>query len=286
MGFAQDADSLSHWKYKMNAGVNLNQASFSSNWKAGGSNSIGLNSNFHINANYAKGKTSWDNEVEMLYGFVKNEGQGARKTIDRLFLDTKLGHKVNHRWSLFASLNFLSQFREGFRYEKDNLGVEQSVLISDFLAPAFVTSSIGAEYTVEQYFNIRISPMAPRITIVRDVERFIPALGAEPYGVPAGESTRTEPLAFQLLMKFNKEIATNINLQWRYMMYANYETLTFDQIDHRLDVSLKAAVTKFLNMGLNGIFLYDYDQDHEVQLSQVFTIGLAYTLQNYEDPKK
>jgi len=279
-------DTLSHWKKKLNMGLNINQAAFSSNWKSGGVNSIGLNSLFNYQANYSKDRNSWDNTIDLLYGFVNNSGQGYRKTLDRIFLDTKYGYKLNDNWGLFTSLNFLSQFAKGYKYEKDVNGVEQGILISDFLAPAFITSSWGIEYHPVDYFSLRLSPFSPRITIVKDPERFIPAVDPEkPYGVTPPDEVRYEWLAFQLAADFNKDIAKNLNLKWRYLMFANYETLELKTIDHRLELMLSAKVNSFISVGLGGILLYDYDQDTGAQLSQVFNLGFSFSYQNFEKPK-
>jgi hypothetical protein len=276
-------DSLTHWKRKLVSNVNINQASFSSNWKAGGINSVGLNALFNYKANYASGKDTWDNEFDLAYGFVKNAGQGYRKNIDRIYLDTKYGYKLTSKWSLFTSLNFLTQFSTGYKYEEDALGVEQSLLISDILAPAFITSAWGLEYAPATYFKVRLSPFAPRITIVQDPTRFTKTVGPEPYGVDSTKTTRLEWLAFQLMADFNKDIATNVNLKWRYVMYANYETLEMKTIDHRLDLLFNVKAGRFINIGLGGILLYDYDQDSGAQISQVFNIGFSYTFRNYEE---
>ena len=279
-------DTLSHWKKKLVFNLNINQAAFSSNWKAGGINSIGLNSLFNYRFNYAKARVSWDNTIDMLYGFVNYEGQGYGKSLDRIFLDTKYGYKLNDKWGLYTSLNFLSQFAKGFKYEKDANGVEQEILISDILAPAYVTSSWGVEYKPVDYFFIRLSPFSPRVTIVKDPERFIPSVDpVSPYGVTPPDETRYEWLAFQMLAEFNKDIAPNLNLKWRYLMFANYETLELRTIDHRLELMINANVNKFITVGLGGILLYDYDQDAGAQLSQVFNLGFAFSYQNFEEPK-
>ena len=279
-------DTLSHWKKKLVFNLNVNQAAFSSNWKAGGVNSIGLNSLFNYQANYTKDRVSWDNQIGMLYGFVNNSGQGYRKTIDRFFLDTKLGYKLSKNWGLFTSLNLQSQFAKGYKYEKDANGVEQGILISDFLAPAFITSAWGLEYKPAPYFSLRLSPFAPRLTIVQDPARFIPSVDPEkPYGVTPPDETRWEWLAFQMQAEFDKDIAKNLNLKWRYLMYMNYETLEMKTIDHRLDLMINAKVNRFITVGLGGILLYDFDQDSGAQISQVFNLGFAYSFQNYEEPK-
>src|SRR5688572_5321084 len=254
-------DSLSNWKKKLTFNLNLNQAAFSSNWTGGGINSVGFNSLFNYKANYTKNKTTWDNEIGLMYGFVNNSGQGFRKTIDRIFLDTKVGHKLSDKWDLFTSLNFISQFSKGYKYEVDLLGVEQELLISDIFAPAFITMAIGFEYHPVDYFKVRISPFAPRVTIVQDNNgRFDAVSTTAPYGVEIGDNTRFEWLAFQLTADFDKDIAKNINLKWRYLLYANYQTLEAKTIDHRLDLMINAKVNQFISVGVGGIMLYDFDQ--------------------------
>lgn len=270
------------WKKKLNFALNLNQAAFSSNWKAGGINAFGFNTLFNYTTNYKRDRKSWDSDIDLAFGFVNNSGVGYRKTIDRLYLDTKYGYDLSHDWGLFVALNFLSQFSNGYKYADDN----SAQLISGFLAPAFITGTAGFEYHPVDYFNVRIAPLAPRITLVRDPARFVPAIGPEPYGVNPNDNVRYEWLGFNLWAEFDKAIFENVNLKWRYVMFANYEELEARRLDHRLDLDLIAKAGKYINIALGGILLYDYDQDTEAQLSQVFSIGFLYTFQNYVEPEE
>ncbi len=270
------------WKKKLNFSLNLNQASFSSNWKAGGINAFGFNTLFNYKANYKQDKASWDNDIDMAFGFVNNAGLGYRKTIDRIYLDTKYGYDLSKYWALFSSLNLITQFSKGYNYTD----VDNAELISDFFAPAFITGALGFEYHPVDYFKVRIAPLAPRITIVQNPTRFTKTVGPKPYGVDSTENIRFEWLAFQLMAELDKKIYENVNLKWRYMMFANYETLEARRIDHRMDLDLIAKVGKYINVSLGGILLYDYDQDNKVQLSQVFSLGFLYTFQNYTEPEK
>ena len=275
-------DSGSHWRKSLKAALNVNQASFSSNWKSGGVNSLGINGLFNYKANYKSDHMSWDNELDMLYGMVNNAGQGFRKTLDRLYFDTKLGKELNPKWSMFAATNFLSQFGPGFKYELDANGVERGTLISSFLAPGFLTTSLGFEYHPVKHFKLRLSPFAPRLTFVRNVEDYTAVDPIAPYGVKLGESIRYEWLAFQMLAEYNKDIAQNVNLKFRYLVYSNLDNLSLKTIDQRLDLNLTAKVGRFLNVNVGGILLYDIDQDSALQLSQAFSIGILYTFQNFE----
>ena len=133
---------------------------------------------------------------------------------------------------------------------------------------------------------MRLAPFAPRLTVVNRADRFVATLGDRPYGVNPGHSTRFEVLAAQILAEADKNLSPNVNLKARYLLFANYRNLTPREIDHRLDVALTAKVGKYVNVALNGIALYDFDQDHGVQYSQGLTIGVAYAFQNFADAKK
>lgn len=68
-------------------------------------------------------------------------------------------------------------------------------------------------------------------------------------------------------------------------MFANYETLELNKIDHRLEIAFAAKVTKFINVSLGSILIYDYDQDPGAQISQAFSLGMLYSIQNFEEKK-
>ncbi len=276
--FAQESDTT-YWKNTFKGSINFNQAAFSHNWTAGGVNSIGLNALINYKTNYLKGKKSWDNEIDLLYGFVNNDGQGYRKNNDRIYLDTKYGYAFSSKWNMFGAFNILTQFAKGYTYEKDILDREVAILISEFMAPGYFTTSWGLEYVPKPYYKMRLSPLAPRLTVVKNNELWQNV--DNNYGVDIGKTTRWEWLAFQFLADFDKDLNENIHLKFRYVLYANYETLNFDQIDHRLDAILSANVAKYLDVKLSGMLVYDYDQDKEIQLSQALGIGFVYNFKNY-----
>lgn len=273
-------DSVTHWRKSFKSALNLNQASFSSNWKSGGVNSLGFNALLNYRASYKADGITWDNEIDMLYGMVNNAGQGYRKTLDRIYLDTKVGRNMSKNWDMYAATNFLTQFAPGYRYTTVN-GVEEATLISGFLAPGFLTTSLGFEYHPVKYFKIRLSPFAPRLTFVRNSQGYADVDPVAPYGVKIGESVRYEWLSAQLMAEFDKEIFTNINLKFRYLIFSNYERLSLKTTDQRLDLNITAKVNKYINVSMGSILLYDLDQDSGLQLSQAFSLGILYTFQNF-----
>jgi len=282
--FAQDVEELielaeeavkdtTYWDSEFSVGLNFNQAAFSGNWKSGGVNSIAFGSIASGKANYAKDKFSWDNQVELIYGLVKNDGQELRKSNDRIFFDSKVGYKINEKWGYFASLNFITQFTDGFDYSGD-----EPILISGFFSPAFITSGFGFEYKPNDEFALRLAPFSPRFTFVSntDIINNVP----ENYGVPAGQTLRTEWLAFQLFMTSNKKFNDKLTLNSRYQMFANLETLAPKTIDHRLDLTIIAKITKYVDVTFTSINVYDLDMDSGIQFSQALALGILYKVSN------
>ncbi len=263
-----------HWKKTMQTGLNLNQASFSDNWKGGGVNSIALGTFLNATASFSdKKKITFDNDLQLAYGFVQNKGQTARKSQDKIFFDSKLGYKIAAKWNLFASVNFTSQFDAGFEYKKDAQGMEYSLLLSKFMAPAYLTSSIGLEYKPVDYFWARFGTGTLRQTFVLDTSLYL--TNPKNFGVEIGKKIRNE-VAFQFIANFDKDIATNLNLKTRFAALAPYENI--GRIVSRLDATLTAKVNKFINVNLTGTVLNDPDMDDKVQYSQGFALGILFNL--------
>lgn len=282
--FAQDESTLipqdtSYWLKELGGGLNLNQASFSDNWQGGGVNSIALGVYLNGRANYAKDKWSWDNTMDFIFGVVKNKNEDGRKSNDRIFLDSKVGYEINNKWNYFFAVNFLSQFAPGYEFPED----AQKILISKFANPAYLTTSVGVEYKPNDEFSLRISPFSPRLTFVTDKDLYLNV--PNNYGVDIGKTVRSEWLAFSLMADYNKKLSENLSLMVRYQMYANYETLAFDAIDHRLDFGLKAKVSNLVNVSLTSLMIYDLDQDNKIQFSQGLALGIAFKRGNFPEKK-
>jgi hypothetical protein len=295
------AKDTSYWKKKAQFGVGFNQASFSDNWKAGGISSVALGGFLNADANYLKGKISWDNSLRSEYGIVKNKGQNLRKNVDRILIDSKLGYKWTKSWNFFASTNFLSQFDAGFEYDRNfkdasgNVVAVRDNLVSKLFAPAFLTEAAGLEFKPVKFFWARFAVASMRQTFVLE-ERFNnnraldlngngiinePADGFDSkvnYGAKEGENFRNELGLITIEADFNKEIAQNLILQAHYWSFTTYENPAATDI--RVELALIAKINKFANVKLSGIFLYDQDQDFKPQYAQALTLNFAMNFQS------
>ncbi|WP_374166232.1 DUF3078 domain-containing protein [Arcticibacter sp. MXS-1] len=265
---------VNYWRNWVSFGVNMNQASFSNNWKGGGVNSIAIGTTFNYKTDYTKDDINYVSEVILQYGKIKNKGQLQRKSSDRIYWDNKLGLKLSPSWNFFGSLNFESQFDRGFSYKTVN-GVEEATTISRFMSPGYLTESLGFEYKPNKFFWLRIGTGTARQTFVldRDLYKAFP----KNYGVDTGKVFRNE-LAFQLVGSYERDVMENLTLKTRYTMFANYEKLR--SIDQRLDLTLIAKVNRLVNVTVTGVALYDDDADVRIQASQTLALGLVYRFPN------
>ena len=285
LGIASAQDSTetakadtTYWLKSIEGTFALNQASFSGNWTGGGVNSVAFTTGIFARANYAKERWSWDNTLDLFYGVVKNQDEDGRKSNDRILIDSKVGFKAGEKWNYFLATTFASQFAPGYEFTDTD-----RTLISKFANPAYLTFSLGMEYKPNEEFSLRLSPFSPRFTFVTDTDLYLNV--PDNYGVPIGKTVRQEWLAMSLLADWNKQLSENINLKARYGMFANYETLAWDTIDHRLDLVLAAKVSNLVSVTLTVASLYDLDQDEKIQFSQGLGIGLVYKRGNFPEKK-
>lgn len=280
---SQDAapSDTSYWATGFKGIFTLNQTSFS-NWQAGGDNSVALNSIVRLFANYNKDRTSWSNALDMSYGFNDTKSQGFRKTDDNILFTSSYGYKIKRGDSkLFwtSSIIFNSQFAEGYNYPND------SVAISGFMAPGYLTLNTGLEYK-QGTLSVIYSPIAGKWTFVQDDD--LAANGA--YGVTPGENVRSE-IGTTITLVFNKEIVKNVTYDTKLGLFTNYQE-NFGNIDLNWNNIFLLKINDWLSSNLVFHFIYDDDiniseyDDNDVligsgpkmQFRQAFGLGLTIDL--------
>jgi hypothetical protein len=274
---AQKADTTKAWTRGAKASLSFTQVSLT-NWAAGGENSFGGNSFLNLFANLKQGKTTWDNSLDMAYGLIKLGDAKIRKSDDKIDLVSKLGHNVIHK-NLFlsANLSFKTQFTEGFNYPND------SVIISNFLSPAYLMLGLGLDYKPYKYLSISFLPLTGRLTIVND--KVLSDAGA--YGVDPGKKTRPEfGAAFKATI--DKDIATNISLKSKLELFSNYIDRP-QNIDLNWEALMILKVNKYISTHIGFHTIYDHDilitdkdgkTGPRTQFKQTFGVGLTYSVKD------
>ncbi|MNY66333.1 hypothetical protein D3C86_2037420 [compost metagenome] len=85
---------------------------------------------------------------------------------------------------------------------------------------------------------------------------------------------RTEAALIQLVANFDKDIAKDVNLKFRYLLFSSFKHPL--NIDNRLDAQLTAKINKYVNVNLGAIMVYDEDQSNKIQFAQALSIGFLF----------
>jgi len=264
---------ISYWHRSVIFGLNFSQSAFSNNYSAGGISAIALGTNFDYKAEYNKTPEDFTSELNLIYGISKNKGQGARKTNDRIFFDNKIATQLSKKWFFFGSLTFESQFTAGYNYTNpDGSNAQNPYLISNFMAPGYLTESIGFEYKPVKWFDLRFGTGTARQTFVVDTTIYHNQPGN--YGVPIGHTFYNE-LAVQVVAVVDKDLSKNVHINARYALFIPYiQPLAY--MSHRIDAILTAKVSRLIAMTVNGTFLYDKNTSTAVQGTEGIALGVIY----------
>ena len=283
--FAQD-EQPQGWTHKGNFGLNFGQSAYT-NWATGGQNSISGQGIFNYEIHYLKNKFKWDNTLNTSLGYtIYSFKQKPNKIDDKIEFTSLAGLKATKTINYSAELAFRSQFAPGYEYGED------TILISKFLAPAYISLGLGMEWVPNKYFSLYVSPVTGRLTIVNDTTlafRYgINILDANDHDMHYwGDKVRYE-FGARIVAKFQYPIAKNIDFNTKLELFSNY-LYHPERIDVDWQNMLVLKVNDWLNCNLSTHLIYDYDipfynetgeliKGSKVQFKEVLAIGFMINL--------
>ncbi|AHM62042.1 hypothetical protein D770_18955 [Flammeovirgaceae bacterium 311] len=265
-------DTIRYWTTGGSTGLNFSQVTLN-NWAGGGESSISIGSLQKLRANYARGRAIWENKLDLAFGLIRqgdDEDDNFRKTDDILQLFSQFNHSISSDTNFFvtAQADFRTQMAAGYEYTEVN-GEQRRELISDFLAPGFLLTSLGVTYKRPKVFSVSVSPLTGKFTFVGN-ERLSDA-GA--FGVDPGKSMRSE-FGASLTSFFEKEIFTNATFTTNLSLFSNYQT--FSHVDVNWEAALVLKVNRFINSTVSAQLIYDHDVLQKTQFRNVINVGFLY----------
>lgn len=285
------------WRKGGLGSLNLGQVGLT-NWAGGGEDAVSANLFVNLFANYAKGKITWDNNLDIAYGLTKQGEQDLRKNDDRLDYSTKFGYRLGDtKWYYTLLAGFKSQFSNGYAYPDD------STVISKFAAPAYIVLSLGMDFKPNENFSLFISPATGKITLVSD--QAIADGGA--YGNEGafindagefikGKKTRVEFGAYLKAM-YKRDVMKNVSFSTKIDLFSNYQKNP-QNVDVNWEVLIGMKVNNFITATIGTQLIYDHDiqvplydkingmrtvvgAGPRTQFKEVFGIGLSYKFTSY-----
>ena len=244
-----------------------------------------------IFANYKEDKTAWDNSLDIGYGILK-QGKDVpmRKTDDKIDILSKYGRRAFTSTYYAVLLNFKTQMTPGYNYPND------SVKISNLLAPAYLLAAVGLDYKPVDYFSAFVAPLTGKMTIVNDqVLADAGAFGVTPAAYDNagnvarhGKRTRSElggyGRAIYTKNDFAKEFLRNVSFTTKIDLFSNY-LHNPENIDVSWETQIAFNVNKYIAVNFNTQLLYDDDVKivdskgdvgPRTQFKEILGVGFAY----------
>ena len=269
----------SDWKKGALVQIGFSQLSLS-NWASGGSSSVSLNTYLNTHANFNIKTLSWENRLQVAYGFINSFEDGFKKSDDKFIFDSKLGYNT---WGgkVYASalFNFRSQIANGFDRPSN---VDRKMVSAPF-APAYVSLGLGADYKPSNSFSVLFTPLTGNLVIVT-----IPELRKR-YGNPEDSPTKLK-LGAQLKLDFNKKFSKNIALSTSAIFFSDYLGEP-ENIKINWDFFLDTKINKFFSANIRTNLIYDDEilienssgiSAPRVQFKEILTIGFSYTIGEFK----
>jgi hypothetical protein len=252
------------WKKGGFGAVNFNAVGLN-NWAAGGVQAISVTGLGNLFANYKFENLTWENNLDVAYGVVKNQNEDLRKNEDKIDLLSKVGSRATDKLNYAALVNFKSQFAEGFDFNSEN---EDRPVISRFLAPAFILASAGMDYKVNEHLAVYLSPATGKFTIVND-----PAIANQNIYIPLVLDANGNPFysnsfrsEFGALMNifYQQDLTKKINLRSKLDLFNNFTDINRanrKNIDVNWETNLGMKISEYIGVSLFTHFIYDNDID-------------------------
>lgn len=233
------------------------------NWAAGGESALSATALGNYFWKYRKNDLYFESVVDGGFGIITTTSQSLRKNEDKLEVNAKFGKKAKGKFYYAGLLNFRSQFAPGFNFPND------SVVISDFMAPAFLSLALGMDYKPNDWFSLFLSPATGRATFVlnqtlaNDGQFGVTAAVRDDLGnvLQEGENIRMEFGAY-LRARLQKDLAKNVSIISNLQLFNNYTDPIAEQrmnIDVNWETNLMIKANKWLTTSLFTNLIYDHD---------------------------
>ena len=258
-------------KYYGNIKLNLNQAFFE-NWISGGESSLSgfFNLDYHFNYTDRKGLV-WDSYVTFSMGGNKIQNKKLKKADDRFVLSSHLGKQINHNWNYSVNLNLRTQILPGYRYYSvDNVSKQEKQ--SQFFSPAILQLGLGWYYKENKDNWINLSPITGRMIFVNPAFTKELMEGEKYFGVEKGKNH--ELYLGGAINGFKKILLMqNIYMENNFNIYINYLNET-QNVDFELNTSIKMRINNRISSNLIIHLLYDDDLINDLQIRELFGVGI------------
>jgi len=284
----KEAPKPKYWTKSMLTSLSFNQTNLT-NWAAGGVNNVTLASYIDINANYAKDKKFWNNRLQFDYGFIYQDDKPfIQKNTDRIYFESKYGHKASDHLNYSAQFTMRSQFTNSYNYvTPSNFTGDEPTrqdwmdarsLKSGFLSPATINVGLGIDWlpNPNKWLVVNFAPLTGGFTVVEN-ELLRKTYGMKrrkayqdeslyPYSVTDSDGNVTThgeyyryakfELGAQLKVDLSVKINTNFSYTSQLVLFSDYLDKPLN-VRTNWDNRINWVIAKYFTVSLTTFLIYD-----------------------------
>lgn len=259
---SSDSTAVSPWRKGWIGTLNGSQATYR-NWAQGGVSTVSMTGGTRFTAKYARDRFELDHRTSLKYGRARLNGNVGRKTDDEIRIRNQVSRQFdNPHYSLITQLNFDTQFYEGYDRTFANI-------ISKFMAPAYITETIGLAYTPETNFQLNAG-LSLKQTIVSDTSL------SSRYGLNNGSGFRNEG-GVSLGVRLSKQVMTNVSYSGTADTFTNLLRPVSSTVV-KLNNDLVGKINDYLTTNIQFAVIFDDNVTKKLQVKQVLSVGFSYTI--------
>ena len=168
----EKAENGGAWSSSTTPALKVSEQLFN-NWSKSGNSTFDVTATFFGNYKYTHPKYVWDNIADLAYGYawqdLDPEGvlfETRRKSNDKIDLTSALSWNAYKGWGASFTANLKTQFGRGYEYDGVGQAAEENKqLVSDFFAPAYLTTALSFEYKKTDW-SVSLSFLTGKTTFV------------------------------------------------------------------------------------------------------------------------
>jgi len=277
---------VTKWKSGRVVSLNFNQGAFT-NWSLGGVNAISATALANGYSNYKFANWTWDNNLDLAYGVLKNKGESVRKNEDKIDFQSKVGRQVSNKLSWASLTRFESQFDLGYDF---NVVSDDRPVISKFMSPAYLKLSLGVDFKPNDKLSMYVSPAAGKWTFVTD-----DSIAVQNIYIPKEHANPNRRGEFGFLTSFvyqDKAIFKNVGVRSSLELFNNFTDIVKENrqnVDVDWQVRFDFKLGKYIGANVFTHLKYDHDTKIEydpenkpgvkgprTQFKELFGLGFQY----------
>lgn len=246
------------------AGFNVSQIAFT-NWSQGGENSITWTGTGNFGLRYKTIGYLFFNNLKIAYGRTKSGNEDFRTNNNELYLESVFSKSIGWAIDPYVSNTVRTNVAAGYEYTDTS-----ALKISDFFDPGYVTQSVGFSYDKVKGLSTRLG-VAFQEVFTSNFKQY----ADDPETKEEVENFKFET-GIESVTSLAMPLQDNLLLDSKLRLFTRFDHM--DVWDVRWDNTITAVISKYVNVNLNILTIYEKSQSPKTQLKQALMLGLSYSL--------